>query len=229
MSASDKVQIDDSWKKALSGEFEQAYFQQLRAFLVAEKQAGKTIFPPGNLIFNAFNTTPFDKVKVVIIGQDPYHGPGQAHGLSFSVPRGVPIPPSLLNIYKEIKEDLGHPLPRHGNLEYWAKQGVLLLNAMLTVRAHEAASHQNKGWEQFTDAAIRHLNEDREGIVFLLWGSYAKKKGAVIRRDKHLVLASTHPSPLSAHNGWFGNHHFSQANTYLEAQGQNPIDWRIPE
>lgn len=226
MSNSD-VQIDDSWKKVLAEEFNKAYFAELKAFLLAEKKAGHQVYPKGGLIFNAFNTTPFDEVKVVIIGQDPYHGPGQAHGLSFSVPKDVPIPPSLRNIYKEINQDLGLPIPRHGNLEKWAQRGVLLLNATLTVRAHAAGSHQNKGWETFTDAVIKHLNEDRSGIVFMLWGSYAKKKGAVIDKGRHLVLTSSHPSPLSAHTGWYGNHHFSKANQYLEAQEMKAIDWRV--
>ncbi len=221
------VQIDDSWKAVLEDEFSKPYFTELKAFLQAEKKAGHKIYPPGKLIFNAFDTTAFEDVKVVIIGQDPYHGPGQAHGLSFSVSKDVPIPPSLRNIYKEIKEDLGLPIPRHGNLEKWAKNGVLLLNATLTVRAHTAGSHQKKGWEKFTDAAIQALNAKRSNLVFMLWGSYAKKKGAVIDRGRHLVLASTHPSPLSAHNGWYGNHHFSKANAYLESHELKPIDWRV--
>lgn len=221
------IQMGESWRIALQDEFEKPYFLALRSFLKQEKQAGKVIYPPGNLIFNAFNSTPFEAVKVVIIGQDPYHGPGQAHGLSFSVPRGVQAPPSLGNIYKEILQDLGFPIPSHGNLEKWSREGVLLLNAMLTVEANQAASHQNKGWEQFTDAAIHRLNEQRSGIVFLLWGNYAKKKGAFIDTQKHLVLSSSHPSPLSAHTGWYGNHHFSKANAYLVAQGKTPIDWKI--
>ncbi|MFN8398290.1 MAG: uracil-DNA glycosylase [Bacteroidia bacterium] len=203
------------------------YFLGLKAFLQKEKQAGKTVYPPGKLIFNAFDMAPFDKVKVVILGQDPYHGPGQAHGLSFSVPKGVQPPPSLVNIYKELQTDLGLPIPSHGNLEHWARQGVLLLNAMLTVEAHQAASHQNKGWEPFTDAAIHHLNAERQGIVFMLWGSYAKKKGAMIDTQKHLVLTAAHPSPLSAYNGWFGCKHFSKANAYLAANGQTAIDWTV--
>lgn len=221
------IQMEESWRIALQDEFEKPYFLALRSFLRQEKQAGKVIYPPGNLIFNAFNSTPFEAVKVVIIGQDPYHGPGQAHGLSFSVPRGVQAPPSLGNIYKEIQQDLGFPIPSHGNLEKWSREGVLLLNAMLTVEANLAASHQNKGWEQFTDAAIHRLNEQRSGLVFMLWGSYAKKKGAFIDTQKHLVLSSSHPSPLSAHTGWYGNHHFSKANAYLVAQGKTPIDWKI--
>jgi uracil-DNA glycosylase len=223
----ENVQIDASWKKALEKEFAQPYFAGIKQFLMQERQAGHVIFPPGKLIFNAFDTTPFDEVKVVILGQDPYHGPGQAHGLSFSVPKGVDVPPSLRNIYKEIQTDLGHPVPSHGNLESWAAQGVLLLNAILTVRAHQAASHHGAGWERFTDAAIQHLNRDRDGLVFMLWGGYAKKKGEMIDRGRHLVLTAPHPSPLSAHSGWFGSRHFSQANKYLESQGKGPIDWRI--
>lgn len=223
----ENVQIDASWKKALEKEFAQPYFAGIKQFLMQERQAGHVIFPPGKLIFNAFDTTPFDEVKVVILGQDPYHGPGQAHGLSFSVPKGVDVPPSLRNIYKEIQTDLGHPVPSHGNLESWAAQGVLLLNAILTVRAHQAASHHGAGWERFTDAAIQHLNRDRDGLVFMLWGGYAKKKGEMIDRGRHLVLTAPHPSPLSAHSGWFGSRHFSQANKYLESQGKGPVDWRI--
>lgn len=225
--AENNVQIEASWKRALAAEFEKPYFQQLRAFLQAEKAAGHTIYPPGKLIFNAFDCTPFEQVKVVIIGQDPYHGPGQAHGLSFSVPDGVPPPPSLVNIYKEIHQDLGLPIPKTGNLTPWAQQGVLLLNAMLTVRANTAASHQNKGWEQFTDAAIHRLNEERSGLVFMLWGAYAKKKGAFIDTQKHLVLASSHPSPLSAHTGWYGNHQFSRANAWLKEKGLGEVNWGI--
>lgn len=220
-------QIEESWKKVLATEFQQPYFADLKAFLVAEKKAGRRIFPPGPEIFNAFNSTPFDEVKVVIIGQDPYHGPGQAHGLCFSVQKGVRTPPSLVNIYKELKSDLELPIPDHGNLQRWADQGVLLLNAILTVRAHEAASHRGKGWELFTDAAIHHLNQQREGLVFMLWGSYAKKKGAMIDRSKHLVLTASHPSPLSAHNGWFGCKHFSKANEWFAARDVVPVDWRV--
>jgi uracil-DNA glycosylase len=221
------IQLDASWKAVLGDEFQKPYFQTLKAFLQTEKQKGKTIYPPGKLIFNAFDSTPFEKVKVVILGQDPYHGPGQAHGLCFSVPRGIASPPSLINIYKEIKEEFGFPIPAHGNLEKWTRQGVLLLNAMLTVEANQAASHQNKGWEQFTDAAIHLLNEKREGLVFMLWGGYAKRKGAFIDTKKHLVLTASHPSPLSAHTGWFGNKHFSKANDYLKSIGKEPIDWKI--
>ncbi|MFV1985515.1 MAG: uracil-DNA glycosylase [Thiohalomonadales bacterium] len=192
-----------------------------------EKNQGKVIFPPGKLIFNAFNSTPFESVKVVILGQDPYHGPNQAHGLCFSVLPGVRFPPSLLNIFKEIHQDLDIPMPDHGCLQSWADQGVLLLNAMLTVEQNRAGSHQGHGWEQFTDRVIQLLNEQREGLVFLLWGSYAQKKGALINSKKHLVLKAPHPSPLSAYRGFFGSKHFSQANDYLVKQGLDPIDWRL--
>lgn len=218
------VQIEESWKKHLAPEFEKDYFVRLTNFVRQEYQT-TTVYPPGRLIFNAFNLCPFDQVKVVIIGQDPYHGPGQAHGLCFSVNDGVPFPPSLQNIFKEIQSDLGTPIPTTGNLTRWANQGVLMLNATLTVRAHQAASHQRQGWEEFTDAAIRILAEERENLVFILWGAYAQKKGAFIDRNKHLVLASAHPSPLSAYNGFFGNKHFSRANEYLIAHGQQPIQW----
>ena len=205
-------------------EFEKDYFIKLTDF-VRNEYASTQIYPPGKLIFNAFNLCPFDKAKVVIIGQDPYHGPGQAHGLCFSVNDGVAFPPSLKNIFKEIQDDLGIPVPDSGNLTRWANQGVLLLNATLTVRAHQAGSHQKKGWEEFTDAAIRALAEQREHLVFILWGAYAQKKGAFIDRNKHLVLASAHPSPLSAYNGFFGNKHFSRANEYLMAHGETPVSW----
>ena len=218
------VQIEESWKQHLAPEFEKYYFVRLTNFVRQEYQT-TTVYPPGRLIFNAFNLCPFDQVKVVIIGQDPYHGPGQAHGLCFSVNDGVPFPPSLQNIFKEIQSDLGTPIPTTGNLTRWANQGVLMLNATLTVRAHQAASHQRQGWEEFTDAAIRALAEERENLVFILWGAYAQKKGAFIDRNKHLVLASAHPSPLSAYNGFFGNKHFSRANEYLIAHGQQPIQW----
>ena len=218
------VKIEESWKRHLADEFEKDYFVRLTEFVRTEYAQG-AVYPPGRLIFNAFDLCPFDKVKVVIIGQDPYHGPGQAHGLCFSVNDGVPFPPSLVNIFKEIQNDLGTPVPATGNLTRWAEQGVLMLNATLTVRAHQAGSHQRKGWEEFTDAAIRCLAEEREGLVFILWGSYAQKKGAFIDRQKHLVLASAHPSPLSAYNGFFGNRHFSRANEYLTAQGKTPIVW----
>ena len=218
------VQIEESWKKQLQAEFEKDYFIKLTDF-VRNEYASTQIYPPGKLIFNAFNLCPFDKAKVVIIGQDPYHGPGQAHGLCFSVNDGVAFPPSLKNIFKEIQDDLGIPVPESGNLTRWANQGVLLLNATLTVRAHQAGSHQKKGWEEFTDAAIRALAEQREHLVFILWGAYAQKKGAFIDRNKHLVLASAHPSPLSAYNGFFENKHFSRANEYLMAHGETPVSW----
>ncbi|WP_418794532.1 uracil-DNA glycosylase [Phocaeicola coprophilus] len=218
------VQIEKTWKEVLAPEFEKDYFIRLTDFVRQEYQT-TTVYPPGKLIFNAFNLCPYNKVKVVIIGQDPYHGPGQAHGLCFSVNDGVPFPPSLQNIFKEIHDDLGTPIPATGNLTRWAEQGVLMLNATLTVRAHQAGSHQRKGWEEFTDAAIRALAEKREHLVFILWGSYAQKKGAFIDRNKHLVLTSVHPSPLSAYNGFFGNRHFSRANEYLIQHGETPIVW----
>jgi uracil-DNA glycosylase len=211
-------------EEVLAPEFEKDYFIRLTDFVRQEYQT-TTVYPPGKLIFNAFNLCPYNKVKVIIIGQDPYHGPGQAHGLCFSVNDGVPFPPSLQNIFKEIHDDLGTPIPATGNLTRWAEQGVLMLNATLTVRAHQAGSHQRKGWEEFTDAAIRALAEKREHLVFILWGSYAQKKGAFIDRNKHLVLTSVHPSPLSAYNGFFGNRHFSRANEYLIQHGETPIVW----
>ncbi len=220
-------QLDPSWQTHIGAEFDKPYMQTLKTFLQQEKVAGKTIFPPGPLIFNAFNHTPFDKVRVVIIGQDPYHGPGQAHGLSFSVPPGVALPPSLMNIFKEIQADLGVRMSGSGDLTAWADQGVLLLNATLTVQLANAGSHQNRGWEQFTDAAIAALNQHREGLVFVLWGSYAQKKGAMIDPHKHLVLKSVHPSPLSAHRGFFGNHQFSNINQFLSSKGQTPINWQL--
>lgn len=223
--ALDRVAIEPGWKQVLAGEFAGACMQELRAFLLAEKQAGTVVYPRGADIFAAFNLTPFDQVKVVILGQDPYHGPDQAHGLCFSVRPGIDIPPSLANIYKELQADLGIVPPRHGHLEKWARQGVLLLNAVLTVRAHQAASHAGRGWERFTDAAIAALNERREHVVFMLWGSHAQKKGAVIDRSRHLVLTAPHPSPLSAHRGFFGCRHFSQANAYLQRHGIAPVDW----
>lgn len=219
------VRIEPSWKVRLEREFQQPYFAQL-VQMVRHEYARYVCYPPGRLIFNAFNLCPFDKVKVVIIGQDPYHEPGQAMGLSFSVPQGVPMPPSLINIFKEIQGDVGTPMPTSGDLTRWAKQGVLLLNATLTVREHAAGSHQRKGWEIFTDAAIRELNKGREHLVFILWGTYARSKAAYIDRKRHLVLQAVHPSPLSANRGgWFGNRHFSQANTYLETHGETPIQW----
>lgn len=218
------VKIESGWKTQLQTEFDKPYFAQLTQFVRAE-YATTTCYPPGNLIFNAFNLCPFDKVRVVIIGQDPYHEPGQAHGLCFSVNDGVAFPPSLQNIFKEIQDDLGAPVPESGNLTRWAEQGVLLLNATLTVRAHQAGSHQRRGWEEFTDAVIRQLNQNRDHLVFILWGSYAQKKGAIIDRSRHLVLTSAHPSPLSVYRGFYGNHHFSRANAYLQENGQPPIQW----
>ncbi|HPJ77597.1 MAG TPA: uracil-DNA glycosylase [Prolixibacteraceae bacterium] len=218
------VRIETSWKQRLEEEFEKPYFGELIRF-VRQEYATHTVFPPGKLIFNAFDHCPFDQVKVVILGQDPYHGPGQAHGLCFSVPDGVPFPPSLQNIFTEIDKDLGVPVPASGNLERWANQGVFLLNATLTVRAHQAGSHQNKGWERFTDSVIHLLAENREHLVFMLWGSYAQQKGRFIDASRHLVLQSVHPSPLSAYRGFFGNHHFSQANAYLATHGLEPIHW----
>lgn len=219
------VKIDNSWREHIGAEFEKPYFSALTDF-VRHEYTTTTCYPPGSLIFNAFNLCPFDRVKVVIIGQDPYHEPGQAQGLSFSVPEGVPFPPSLQNIFKEIQLDLGKPMPPTGDLTRWAEQGVLLLNATLTVRAHQAASHQRHGWEQFTDAAIRALNAERENLVFILWGGYARSKAQLIDRSCHLVLESVHPSPLSANRGgWFGNHHFSQCNAYLREHGEQEIDW----
>lgn len=219
------VKIDNSWREHIGAEFEKPYFSMLTDF-VRHEYTTTTCYPPGSLIFNAFNLCPFDRVKVVIIGQDPYHEPGQAQGLSFSVPEGVPFPPSLQNIFKEIQLDLGKPMPPTGDLTRWAEQGVLLLNATLTVRAHQAASHQRHGWEQFTDAAIRALNIGRENLVFILWGGYARSKAQLIDRSRHLVLESVHPSPLSANRvGWFGNHHFSQCNAYLREHGEQEIDW----
>ena len=218
------VKIDESWKLRLSDEFEKPYFKSLTDF-VRQEYSTRTIYPPAKLIFNAFDQCPFHQVKVVIVGQDPYHEPGQAHGLCFSVNDGVQIPPSLVNIYKEINNDLGLPIPKSGNLERWSRQGVLLLNATLTVRAHQAGSHQYKGWEEFTDSAIYHLANERENLVFILWGAYAQRKGESIDANRHLVLKSPHPSPLSAHRGFFGNKHFSKANDYLLANGLSPINW----
>lgn len=220
--------IEATWLEALKTEFEQPYFEMIKQFLVKEKQANKIIYPPGPQIFNAFNLTPFDKVKVVILGQDPYHGPGQAHGLSFSVQEGIPNPPSLKNIFVEIEQDLGLPVPSTGDLTKWAEQGVFLLNASLTVEARQANSHQGIGWQQFTDGVIRKLSEKREGLVFMLWGGFAKKKAKLIDKSKHHILQSGHPSPLSANRGyWFGNKHFSQANALLEQQGAEAIDWSL--
>lgn len=222
------ILLEHSWQQLLKGEFEQDYMQQLREFLLNEKKAGKQIFPPSKLIFNALNSTPFERVRVVILGQDPYHGPGQAHGLCFSVMPGVAPPPSLMNIYKELQRDTAFVPPGHGCLTYWAEQGVLLLNAVLTVEAFKAGSHQGKGWERFTDKIVSTLNQHQEGLVFMLWGSYAQKKGIHIDRNKHLVLESAHPSPLSAHRGFLGNGHFSRTNLWLQQHGKTPIDWQLP-
>lgn len=219
-----EVKIDLSWKSKLVQEFEKDYFIKLAEFVKQEYKT-TTIYPPGSLIFNAFNLCPFEKVKAVIIGQDPYHGPGQAHGLCFSVREGVEFPPSLKNIFKEIEMDLGIARPVSGNLERWASQGVLLLNATMTVRAHQAGSHQKKGWEQFTDSVISIINSEKENIVFFLWGAYAQKKGESIDRSRHLVLESVHPSPLSASRGFFGNKHFSRCNDYLTKNGIAPVNW----
>ena len=219
------VRIEQSWKSKLAKEFEQDYFARLTDF-VREEYRQYTIYPPGRLIFNAFDLCPFEQVRVVILGQDPYHEPGQAHGLCFSVQEGVALPPSLENIFREIRQDLGQEPLASGNLERWARQGVLLLNATLTVRAHRAGSHQNKGWERFTDAVVHRLAEEKQGLVFLLWGAYAQRKGEFIDSNRHLVLKSVHPSPLSAYRGFFGNHHFSKTNQYLQSQGLDPIDWR---
>lgn len=227
--SNDRIQMESSWKTHLIGEFDKPYMNDLRAFLKREKSAKKVIYPRGSEFFAALNHTPFDKVKVVILGQDPYHGVNQAHGLCFSVRPGVDIPPSLANIYKELRSDLGIEAPDHGYLTHWADQGVLLLNATLSVEAGKAGSHQGKGWEEFTDAVIDVLNRDREGLVFVLWGSYAQKKGAFIDTKKHLVLKGPHPSPLSAHRGFFGCKHFSRINEYLQSRAEKPIDWRLPK
>ena len=218
------IRIENSWKRALADEFEKPYFAELTRFVRQEYLAG-TVYPPPRFIFHAFELTPFDTVRVVILGQDPYHGPGQAHGLCFSVPEGVNVPPSLQNIYKEIETDMGSISTKTGNLEGWAKQGVLLLNATLTVRARTPGSHQHKGWEEFTDAVIQSLSEKKEHLVFMLWGNYAKQKGAHINQERHLVLQAAHPSPFSAANGFFGCKHFSQANEYLKRHGDSEINW----
>ena len=222
------MQLEPSWLAQLESEFDQPYMQKLRSFLRAEKAAGKRIFPPGNEFFNAFDHTPLDKVKVVILGQDPYHGEGQAHGLCFSVRPGVKVPPSLQNIYKEINAELGLPIPSHGHLTSWADQGVLLLNSVLSVECAQAASHQGQGWETFTDKVIEVINTRREGVVFMLWGSYAQRKGAIIDTERHCVLKAPHPSPLSAHRGFFGCGHFKAANDYLQSRGVAPLDWSLP-
>ena len=219
-----KPDLEESWYEALRNEFESSYFVEIKTFLIEEKRH-YVVYPPSSLIFNAFNLTPFDKVKVVILGQDPYHNVGQAHGLAFSVPDGIQIPPSLQNIFKELNSDIGMPIPKSGNLENWAREGVLLLNASLTVRANMAASHARIGWQQFTDAAIRALSDKKEHLVFILWGNYAIAKENLIDHSKHLVLKTVHPSPLSASRGFFGCHHFSQTNQYLINNGIQPINW----
>ncbi|MCS6990937.1 MAG: uracil-DNA glycosylase [Chitinophagales bacterium] len=222
-----EVKIEESWKRLLDDQFQQTYFRAIIEALRKEKAQGITIYPPGPLIFNAFNLTPFHQVRVVILGQDPYHGPGQAHGLCFSVPDGIEFPPSLQNIFKELQDDLGYPPPRSGNLEKWARQGVLLLNAILTVRANQAASHQHLGWQRFTDYVIRLINELRQGVVFLLWGKFAQEKVSLIDSSNHYVLKAAHPSPLSAPYGFFGCRHFSRTNELLRLQGLPEIDWRL--
>ncbi|MDC7674521.1 uracil-DNA glycosylase [Asticcacaulis machinosus] len=222
------IALDAQWKSALEGEFSAPYMQVLKSFLTEQKAAGKRIFPKGSEYFAALNLTPLDEVRVVILGQDPYHGEGQAHGLSFSVRPGVKTPPSLVNIYKELQADLAIPPARHGFLEHWAKQGVLLLNAVLTVEMAQAASHQGKGWEKFTDAVIRAVNDLPHPVVFILWGAYAQKKAAFVNDEKHLVIKSAHPSPLSAHNGFLGSKPFSKTNDFLKSKGQKPIDWQLP-
>lgn len=224
-----EIRLEESWKRVLGPEFSSPYMQQLREFLLAEKADGKRIFPKGGEYFRALDLTPLEDVRVVILGQDPYHGAGQAHGLCFSVQPGVRPPPSLVNIYKELEADLGIPPARHGFLESWARQGVLLLNSVLTVEEARAASHQGRGWERFTDAVIRIINDECENVVFILWGSYAQKKAAFVDQKRHLVLKSPHPSPLSAHNGFFGSRPFSKANEFLVSRGLEPIDWRLPE
>lgn len=218
------IKFEPGWKERLKDEFEKPYFYDLTNFVKSEYATHK-IFPPGRLIFNTFEQCPFEKVKVVILGQDPYHAPGQAHGLCFSVPEGISFPQSLQNIFKEIKNDLNIPIPKSGNLERWVRQGVFLLNATLTVRAHEAGSHQRRGWENFTDHVIQLLSDSGEHLVFILWGAYAQRKAELIDKRKHLVLTSVHPSPLSAHRGFFGNHHFSKTNDYLSSHGKAPIEW----
>ena len=229
MSAADNVKLEAGWKAALYEEFEKPYMRELGDFLRSEKAAGKQIYPPGTLIFNALNSTPLAQTKVVVIGQDPYHGPGQAHGLCFSVQPGVKTPPSLVNIYKELKRDLNIDIPSHGNLQHWAEQGVLLLNTSLTVEHGIAGSHAGKGWQFFTDKVIEVVSQQQERLVFLLWGSHAQSKEKLIDSSKHLVLKSVHPSPLSAHRGFIGNGHFSRCNKFLQQHGLSPIDWRLPE
>ncbi len=223
-----QIQLNESWLNVMGDEFDKPYMAELRQFLIMEKQNGKTLFPPGSQIFYALDRTPFDKVKVVILGQDPYHGDGQAHGLCFSVQPGVAPPPSLINIYKEMETDLGLTPPSHGCLSSWADQGILLLNSVLTVEAHRAGSHQGRGWEEFTDRVIRELESKRENLIFILWGGYARKKGSFINRQKHLVIESPHPSPLSSYRGFFGSRPFSRTNAYLAETGQSPINWELP-
>lgn len=225
MTESAAIKLDQDWLNVVGDEFHQPYMTKLKEFLQQEKAAGRIIYPKGAEIFNALNTTPFDQIKVVILGQDPYHGPNQAHGLSFSVRKGVPLPPSLMNIYKEIEQEFNIKMPRTGDLTSWAKQGVLLLNATLTVQQANAGSHQRKGWEEFTDAVIRAVNEKHQHVVYMLWGSYAQKKGAFVDHTHNLVLQAPHPSPLSAHRGFLGCGHFKKANEYLEKHGREPIVW----
>ena len=229
INSTDRIKLRPSWLEALREEFDQPYVAELKRFLMAERDAGKRIFPAGSNWFRALDLTPLDEVKVVILGQDPYHGPGQAHGLCFSVPDGVRPPPSLVNIYKELEADLGIPRPAHGFLEHWARQGVLLLNSVLTVEMGLAASHRERGWERFTDAVIRAVNARAEPVVFMLWGSYAQTKAAFVNASRNLVLKAPHPSPLSAHSGFLGCGHFSKANAFLEAHGRGPINWALPE
>ena len=225
----EQIRLHQSWLDRLGGEFAQPYMADLKRFLVAEREGGKQIFPKGSEWFRALDLTPLEKVRVVILGQDPYHGPGQAHGLCFSVQPGVRPPPSLVNIYKELESDLGIEPRRHGFLEHWASQGVLFLNSVLTVEMGRAASHRDRGWERFTDRIIAEVNAKREPVVFMLWGSYAQKKAAFVDTSRHLVLTAAHPSPLSAHSGFFGCRHFSKANAFLESRGQQPVDWALPE
>jgi len=222
------IRLEASWKFRLADEFAQPYMTELRSFLLERKHQGAVIYPPGGQIFNALDSVPFEQVRVVVLGQDPYHGPGQAHGLCFSVKPGVPTPPSLLNIFREIESDLGLAPPAHGTLQHWADQGVLMLNAVLTVERGQAGAHQGKGWERFTDRVVKLLNDESEDLVFMLWGAYALKKGSVINRQRHCVLTAPHPSPLSAHRGFFGCRHFSQANAWLERHEKTPIDWLLP-
>ncbi|HNE50182.1 MAG TPA: uracil-DNA glycosylase [Chitinophagales bacterium] len=226
--ANHEVQMESSWKQVLAEQFEQPYFGELRQFLQQEKAQRKTIYPPSSLIFNAFNSTPFDKVRVVILGQDPYHGDGQAHGLCFSVPNEIKkLPPSLKNIYKELQNDVGFKIPSHGNLQKWTTQGVLLLNAILTVEANQPASHQKRGWEELTNAVIKKLSEQREGLIFVLWGNFAQQKATLIETPKHIILKAPHPSPFSAHSGFLGCKHFSQINDILRSKGETQIDWQV--